>query len=324
MKSIENLKKITLFKELGEEALARFADIMQELSLSDGDTIFTEGDIGDALYVIIDGKVEIRKCIDPESGREKVLATLRAGDFFGDMSLYSGERRSASAYAVNESTLMRIGSSDYLTLTQTDTAIASKLSYAIIKILGSRLRTTSRELVVLFETGKLAGSVTNPDELCHNILNRVADLMQAEAGVLVLFDELSNSIDVKAYKGLMPYKAGKPLNSGDNKGIIGRVFDSGEPIIARSIEDDPEISDTFKPVEGIKSVLCVPLSSQTGTGTIGALLLCDTTENSYGDSEINLLMGVSRQIATALENARLNFEIRARQDYKRIYIQPNF
>jgi len=92
-------KKVDLLRERGLSAgeLKLLATFSTEEHFSDGSTIFREGESGDKLYIILDGKVRISKFI-PGVG-EEALAILLRGDFFGEMALIDDKPRSADARA---------------------------------------------------------------------------------------------------------------------------------------------------------------------------------------------------------------------------------
>ncbi len=66
---------------------------------ADGQVIFHQGDASGDMYVIRDGAVTVSRT---EDGTETVLATLKAGDFFGEMSLFDGKPRSATVKAAGD------------------------------------------------------------------------------------------------------------------------------------------------------------------------------------------------------------------------------
>lgn len=91
--------KVRLFHEQGlsSKELTTLATFSKELRFESGDALFSEGDEGHEMYVVLEGKVVISKYI-PGAG-EEALAILERGDFFGEMSLIDGEPRSADARA---------------------------------------------------------------------------------------------------------------------------------------------------------------------------------------------------------------------------------
>jgi CRP-like cAMP-binding protein len=92
-------EKQELFTEqkLSRMEIHFLASLSRERRLRDGDVLFREGDPGDAMYVVLDGKVRISKRI-PGAG-EEALAFMERGDWFGEMALIDNQPRSAEAVA---------------------------------------------------------------------------------------------------------------------------------------------------------------------------------------------------------------------------------
>jgi CRP-like cAMP-binding protein len=102
----------------------------KELSYNSGDTIVEEGRTGVGFYMIIDGKVEVRK------GR-KVLATLSKGQFFGEMSLIDGKPRSADVVAIQPTRCFTLSTWVFSALIKEH----PELVLPMLKELAKRLRT---------------------------------------------------------------------------------------------------------------------------------------------------------------------------------------
>jgi CRP-like cAMP-binding protein len=126
------LKSIDLFSQIPGEDLSQIALITDEVQFDEGDEIFHEGDPGDTLYFIIDGKVRIA------TGGEE-LAQLGERQVFGEMALLDSEPRSASATALSDVTLLKILRDDFHEIL----AEKAEIAQGIIKVLTRRLRTTN-------------------------------------------------------------------------------------------------------------------------------------------------------------------------------------
>jgi CRP/FNR family cyclic AMP-dependent transcriptional regulator len=96
---VESSDKIRLFREQGlsRRELMTLATFSREKRFPDGAYLFQEGDKGNEMYVVLEGRAMISKFI-PGAG-EEALAILERGDFFGEMALIDGEPRSADARA---------------------------------------------------------------------------------------------------------------------------------------------------------------------------------------------------------------------------------
>jgi CRP-like cAMP-binding protein len=91
------LGAVVLFADLEEADLETLVASVETRRYRRGETVFRQGDPGDALYVVLSGRVKIAS--PSEGGVEAILATLRPGEFFGALALLDGAARSASATA---------------------------------------------------------------------------------------------------------------------------------------------------------------------------------------------------------------------------------
>jgi CRP-like cAMP-binding protein len=97
------LTAIPLFKQLAPDALEKISGLMVKVAFKAGETVFLEHEPGDALYLVDSGSVRI--WVRDADANEVTLSELKPGDFFGEMSVLDGGKRSASATAVVDSTL---------------------------------------------------------------------------------------------------------------------------------------------------------------------------------------------------------------------------
>jgi CRP/FNR family transcriptional regulator, cyclic AMP receptor protein len=95
----EALRRCVLFSRVDDQTLGRCVDSLRSRRYRRNETIFHQGDPGDSLYVIQAGAVKI-VLPDPEGEEGAIIATLGAGDFFGELALLDGEPHSATAIAL--------------------------------------------------------------------------------------------------------------------------------------------------------------------------------------------------------------------------------
>ena len=96
----ELLASVPLFESLTEDDLATLTNRFEEEAVETGEPVFQQGDDGSSLYIIEDGEVEISY----GSGHSRVvLASLFPGQYFGELSLFDGSPRSATATATKRS-----------------------------------------------------------------------------------------------------------------------------------------------------------------------------------------------------------------------------
>jgi CRP-like cAMP-binding protein len=99
---VENdvLRQATLFSALDDEAASALRASMSTTRLRRGEVLFREGDSGDRLYIVVDGKVKLGRT--SSDGRENLLAILGPGQMFGELSLFDPGPRSATVTAVTD------------------------------------------------------------------------------------------------------------------------------------------------------------------------------------------------------------------------------
>ena len=101
------LMSAPLFAALDVEAAAALKASMDERRLLKGDILFAEGDPGDRLYVVTEGKIKLGHASG--DGRESLLAVMGEGEMFGELSLFDPGPRTATATALTDVTVLGLG-----------------------------------------------------------------------------------------------------------------------------------------------------------------------------------------------------------------------
>jgi CRP/FNR family cyclic AMP-dependent transcriptional regulator len=122
---ISRLRSSTLFRSVEDHALAKMAGASRLRGLSKGQMLFSQGDPADAFYVVYSGCVYL--LLDSPNGRELVINEMRTGDGFGELGLITGQPRSTSAVARDESVVMVIPRRDFLAVLETQPGLARSL-----------------------------------------------------------------------------------------------------------------------------------------------------------------------------------------------------
>ncbi|HSO36762.1 MAG TPA: mechanosensitive ion channel family protein, partial [Labilithrix sp.] len=127
------LRTVTLFRHLKEEELETLAAGMNHMIYTAGEVITRQGAVAHWLYVLTSGKVEIRANVDPDGDgpapmQTKVVATLSAPDFFGEMGLMTGEPRAADVCAITDVDCFRLGKETFQQVLLERPEIANELS----------------------------------------------------------------------------------------------------------------------------------------------------------------------------------------------------
>lgn len=145
----ERLLQIPVFQNLNIFEAQTFLEIVSIRTFQEGEFIFHEGDTGDCLFVILEGKVDIVKEINTEYS--KTLASFEPNTAFGEMTLIHEEisPRSASALAQERTRLLMVFKEDFQKLIDFGSIIAYKVTLNICRLLSERLKKADQELIDL-------------------------------------------------------------------------------------------------------------------------------------------------------------------------------
>ncbi|MGA3030802.1 MAG: Crp/Fnr family transcriptional regulator [Candidatus Limnocylindrales bacterium] len=152
------LGRCRLFAGMGKDSLHAISRTLRTRRFRRGEVLFHEGDPGDALFVVASGAVKV--VVPSEDGDEAILATLRRGDFLGELALLDGAPRSASAIALEQTEVMALPREQFRALVASEPAIRDALFAALAGEL-RRLTTHVAELHFLDLTGRLAARLTH-------------------------------------------------------------------------------------------------------------------------------------------------------------------
>jgi len=109
--TLEFLRGTMLFSQVSDELLKQLGSAMKRVRVEPDTTIIRERDPGDCMYVILEGGVEV--CKEDESGLLNILATLVAGDVFGEMALLDKAPRNSTVRSCEKTTLLSLSRKDF-------------------------------------------------------------------------------------------------------------------------------------------------------------------------------------------------------------------
>lgn len=136
--------RIRTLSGLNDEQLRTFVSYMEILSLDSLAVAVREGDRGDAMFLILEGELRVRVM---RQGKESILATLKAGDFFGEISLLDEGPRSADVVANERSTLLKISTTSFARLRREAPSLAEPFLHSLGQILVGRMRMLNKRYV---------------------------------------------------------------------------------------------------------------------------------------------------------------------------------
>ncbi|NCV79188.1 MAG: Crp/Fnr family transcriptional regulator [Actinobacteria bacterium] len=180
------VRKAPLFTALDEADALSLRANMDSVKIAKGSVLFAEGDEGDHLYVIVEGKLKLGT--SSGDGRENLLSILGPGEMFGELSLFDPGPRTSTATAVTDAKLLSLGQEKLIPWLATN----PNVSLQLLARLAQRLRRTNeavgdlvfsdvpgRVAKALIDLGERFGKQTDEGLFVHH------DLTQEELAQLV-------------------------------------------------------------------------------------------------------------------------------------------
>lgn len=169
----ERLRQVFIFSSLEDKHLSEISAIAGEKSFEKNEVIFTQGDPGSVLFILLSGTVKV-SLIDAY-GKETTLKMLYENDFFGEMSLLDGHFRSATVTALEPTKALTIFREDFIRLIQKNPLTVLN----IVTVLCGRLRKADEQI----------GSLTFLDsfgKVAHTLLDLASQEGERKNGSIVL------------------------------------------------------------------------------------------------------------------------------------------
>ena len=133
--SIEMLSSVPLFRGLEDQELKAIASLSKEMTFREGEAIVKEGDAGLGFYVIIEGEAVVKR-------RNKIVAKLERGSFFGEMALLDDQPRSAEVVATEPTRCLVLLRWNFWSLVSKN----KKVVRGLFKEMARRLRATNEAM----------------------------------------------------------------------------------------------------------------------------------------------------------------------------------
>ena len=124
----------------------------------DGEVVIRQGEIGDCMFAVLEGQVEVVQETDAGDVR---IALMEEGQIFGEMAIFERELRSATVRALGEARLLTIDRKTFLTRVQEDPSLA----FNLVRMMCSRIRRLSAELAAL----KPASALHSRDQAARGV-----------------------------------------------------------------------------------------------------------------------------------------------------------
>src|ERR671918_1080082 len=168
--TLEALRSVPLFASLDDDAARDLRNLLSEKTVPQNTRLFSQGDKGDAMYLIESGRVRIS--IRDDDKQELTLAELAQGDFFGEMAIIDGRQRSADAQVIEDAKFAILSRDAFLSFVRTNPDVALEM----LSALTDRLRRTDELL-----RSRVSRNANEEEQARLTLADRAADLI-AEFG----------------------------------------------------------------------------------------------------------------------------------------------
>ena len=150
MVSPELLRRYPFFGNLNEEQLKKIAMIAVDLSVPSGTKLFDECQSADALYLLVDGDIDLKYKYEeefhPEKNKEFLVGEINPGEIFGISSLIEPYEYNAAAVASKDSRILKMAASNMRPLLSDDPELACTVMHQVAKAIMERLAYTRIQL----------------------------------------------------------------------------------------------------------------------------------------------------------------------------------
>ena len=313
-KSQGRVRRNILFENFDDDQFDLVKDRLVERHFKAGETILDAGNEGNELYLITEGRVEIKRA--GKHNHEKLLALLHPGDCFGELELIDGRPRFARVVAVEDCTAFSLSKTQFEELLQEHHALAVRM----MQLLSVRLRALNSHFVTelerhqdqltnevkrfnqLIEAAKNVNSTLDLGKLLNIILETALRSVSGDRGTVYLVDHERRELWSKVLKGDNVEEIRLPMGAG----IAGYVASTGDTLNIVDAYLDPRFNPDFDKKTGYrtKTILCMPMKNKDGK-IIGVFQLLNKAVGEFTVEDQNFIEALSVHAAIAIENARL-------------------
>ena len=242
----------------------------------------------------------------PEMDGYEVIARLKADPLLKKTSVIM----TTALDSISDKTLgLGMGADDYITKPFDPQELLARID-AVMRVRRSEkaLLRRNQELAALIEIGRVVTSSLDMDEVLEATIKGIREILQVEAGSLVLVDEETDRLVFRTtFTPEQGWVAGRTIEPG--RGIVGHVVQTGETKLANDVDLDPHFSAEVDEETGLtaRAILCVPLTIRDRV--IGAIAVINKLNGAFTNQDQELLQAMAASVAVAVENANLYSEL---------------
>ena len=154
---IEKLTKLEIFSDFTEKTedstriLKKICSSLEVKDFAKGEVIINEGDLGDTLYILHTGSVQVKRNTPGNEQFAVVNLSAEQNVFFGEVAVIDSDRRSASVVALENCRTLCLDGGTFKTLCEEEPLLGYRATYRIARRLASSLRRSNKDLLTLYE-----------------------------------------------------------------------------------------------------------------------------------------------------------------------------
>ena len=148
------LRRVKALADLSDEQLERFVQFMEPQTVQQWAQIVKQGETDDGMYLVLEGELRVRLMI---GGKETILATLGAGECFGEIALFDQGPRSADVVSNKMSVLLKISAEAFDRLRREAPELSAPILFSISKTLAARIRADNKRIKDSVNFARAAG-----------------------------------------------------------------------------------------------------------------------------------------------------------------------
>lgn len=280
----EFIKSLDMFKNCSDEVIEYITKFTEETDIESGNLIFNEGSVGEYVYIIYSGQVEIVKNYGKDD--QKLLSVLNPKEVFGEMSLFSTAGRSASAVTKTQSKILKINAKHFEYIFANYSKDGIRIIEWLLFNTISRLEQTSKELASVYS-------------ISHLMIRSATEAQGLKLFLTNVCKELDNVIDPEFVVGIYIYnKFNEEYElvsiSGQRNQVFKDSFDKNDNFVVQILDGK------FEDIDGIKIYSCPMIYAKTIVGFV----LITSPNKKFTQRVIDLINSITNLIAVGTVNLR--------------------
>ncbi len=139
----DEVRQFVIFSALSNPQLDQFLRFCEYLECAPGEVLIKKGDPGDAIFFLLSGELRARIVVGLQ---DTTVGTIVAGEFFGEMAMFTHSPRSADVVVVTKARLLRLSAESFLLMIRELSGLAGPILYAIAQVMARRISDSNKNL----------------------------------------------------------------------------------------------------------------------------------------------------------------------------------